>query len=118
LQRREPAGSLRDKSKVIGTCHSKEQLDDLERDAQLWANVHRALQSRDHAESVHAEQELADFLSARLARVEGKSYTQGVSLEAVMQIYKARTGYKEPGKAQKIERISEEWRPRSGAARP
>jgi hypothetical protein len=62
--------------------------------------VHRAHQSRDHAESVHAEQELADFLLARLGKVEGKTYTQGMSLEAVMQLYKARTGYKEPGKSQ------------------
>ncbi len=78
----------------------KEKLGESERNAQLWANVNRAYQSRDHAESVHAEQELADFMAARLGRVEGKTYPQGMSLEAVMQLYKARTGYKEPGKSQ------------------
>jgi len=64
----------------------KRQLADHQTNAQLWANVHQAAQSKNPGELARAKQELADYLAARIRK------PKGASLDAVIGEYQKKTG--------------------------
>jgi hypothetical protein len=66
----------------------KDQLTDHETNAMLWANLHRAQQSKDAANRERAEKELADYLAVKLGKIQGKTYPQGMKLDAIMAEYR------------------------------
>ena len=70
----------------------KKLLADAQTNEQLWANVQQADESKDPERKARAEQELADYLSARLTRIDGKVRAPGTTLDAIMKEYKARSG--------------------------
>ncbi len=65
----------------------KQQLADHTTNAQLWANLHQAQQSKDAETKAYAERELADYLEANLGKIQGKKYPPGMSLDAIMAEY-------------------------------
>ena len=69
---------------VLGTF--KQQLADHETNAQLWADVHSARASGNQEEISNAEHMLADYLAAKIGK------PKGMSLDAVMEEYKKRSG--------------------------
>lgn len=65
----------------------KKQLADHQTNAQLWINLRLAQKSKDTEHMAHAEKELADYLAIRLGKIQGKTYPQGMSLDAILQEY-------------------------------
>jgi hypothetical protein len=70
----------------------KAQLADHQTNAQLWAHVHLAHQHHDLDQAAQADQALADYLGAKLGRIQGKSYPAGVSLSTVLADYRKQGG--------------------------
>jgi hypothetical protein len=68
-------------------ANAKQQLADHQTNAQLWANLVQDEISRNTQQAERDKAKLADYLAARLGKVQGKAYTQGMSLEAVMAEY-------------------------------
>jgi hypothetical protein len=70
----------------------KQQLANHETNAQLWINLRLAQQSKNVEQVAHAKRELADYLAARLGKIQGKTYPLGMSLEAIMAEYQKQSG--------------------------
>ncbi len=66
----------------------KQQLADHTTNAQLWANLRLAQQSKDAEQMDHAKRELADYLAKSLGKIQGKTYPTGMSLDAIMEEYR------------------------------
>lgn len=66
---------------------SKQRLADHKTNLELWINLRLARQTKDVEQTTRAEKELADYLAARLGKVQGKTYPQGMSLNAIMEEY-------------------------------
>jgi len=69
----------------------KRQLADHQTNAQLWINVRQAEQSKDLEKASMSKQELADYLAARLGKIQGKTYPEGTSLDAIIDEYQKQT---------------------------
>jgi hypothetical protein len=67
--------------------NSREKLADHETNAQLWINLRMAEQSGNTAKTAYAEKELANYLSVRLGKIQGKVYPPDMSLSAIMEQY-------------------------------
>lgn len=61
---------------------------DHQTNAQLWANLRIARSSKDPEKIARAEQELADYLAAKLGNINGKAYPTNMSLQAILKEYK------------------------------
>jgi hypothetical protein len=72
--------------------YGKRMLEDHRTNVQLWAEVRRARVSGDPRQVSAAEQALADYLSARLARIYGKTNPPGASLAVILKEYRALRG--------------------------
>jgi len=70
--------------------------EDHRKDMRLWAEVRRARASGDPKEISAAEQALADYLSARLARTRGKTYPPGTSLATILKEYRGLARHRSP----------------------
>jgi hypothetical protein len=68
-------------------------LEDHRTNVQLWTEVRRARVSGDPRQVSVAEQALADYLSARLARIYGKTNPPGTSLAIILKEYRALRGH-------------------------
>jgi hypothetical protein len=67
---------------------TNQKLADHRTNAQLWANVLQARVSRDAEKVARNEQQLADYLAARMGKIRGKPFPPGTSLSAVMKEYR------------------------------
>lgn len=63
------------------------QVADLQKNGQLWQNLHQAELAGSPKTVAQASQALADYLIAWLGRMEGRTYSSGMSLDAVMKEY-------------------------------
>ncbi len=70
--------------------------EDHRKDMRLWAEVRRARASGDPKAISAAEQALADYLSARLARTRGKTYPPGTSLTTILKEIRALARHRSP----------------------
>jgi hypothetical protein len=68
-------------------ANAKQQLSDHQTNAQLWANLVQDQISGNSQQAARDQAKLADYLAAQLGKAQGKTYTQGMSLEAVMAEY-------------------------------
>src|SRR5207244_1872160 len=59
----------------------RRQLADHQTNFLLWSNVEQAKLSKDKKQLAEARQQLADYLSATLGRIQGKSYPTGMDLD-------------------------------------
>lgn len=62
-------------------------LADHQTNAQLWANVRQAEESKETEKVSRTKQELADYLAARLGAIQGKTYPTGMSFDATIAAY-------------------------------
>jgi hypothetical protein len=60
---------------------------DMDRNVQLWANYHKAKQTKDPESVAKAERELVDYLTAQIGRIDHKQYPEGMTLSEVMRYY-------------------------------
>ena len=70
----------------------KQRLADRNTDFQLWANLRMARERRNPEQIAQAERQLADYLSAKLGRIQGKQYPPGMSLDAIIKQYEIQAG--------------------------
>jgi len=70
----------------------QQKLSDHITNAQLWANVHLAHEHQSPEQIAQAEKQLANYLAVKLGQLQGKTYPQGMSLDAVMEQYRRQFG--------------------------
>ena len=69
-------------------ANAKQQLADHQTNAQLWANLVQAQLSRNSEQVASSQAKLADYLGSKLGKIQGKTYPQGMSLDAIMDEYR------------------------------
>jgi hypothetical protein len=65
------------------------KLADFRTNAQLWMDVHSARKSGSQEQISQSEQALANYLSARLGRIQNKTFPSDMSLPSILEEYKA-----------------------------
>ena len=70
----------------------KQDLADHKTNAQLWADLRMARQLKDHERIDLSEKQLADYLAIKLGKIQGKKYSPGMSLDAVLEQYRIQAG--------------------------
>jgi hypothetical protein len=83
----------------------RRQFDDHQTNAQLWANLRLAQQTANTERVTRSEGELADYLAARLGKIQGKTYPQGMKLDAILNEYRIQAGEANRFKGVTITRI-------------
>ena len=70
----------------------KQKLADHITNAQLWANLHMDQQDNNSEQIIRSQNQLADYLAKKLGQMQGKTYPQGMSLDAVIAEYQKQVG--------------------------